>query len=203
MDTFYERAYSLISSQQGPRGVQHRRRARRDPRRVRPQRGRPADADGPPPGRRRRAVRHADLRRLGHARQHHGRACGPDAGLRPGLRRPDPRPRPHRPARTTRWSWSRASSAARPRSTARRPRPLAQGVQRRAGRRRHQAGLRSTASSNADGLASPRRDPIGPDDLATTVYHQLGIVADKELMAPGNRPIEIVDGGKVRKELLA
>ena len=28
-------------------------------------------------------------------------------------------------------------------------------------------------------------------------------VADKELMAPGNRPIEIVDGGKVRKELLA
>ena len=45
--------------------------------------------------------------------------------------------------------------------------------------------------------------PIGPPDLATTIYHQLGIVADKELMAPGNRPIEIVDGGKVRKELLA
>ncbi len=51
--------------------------------------------------------------------------------------------------------------------------------------------------------ASPRRDPIGPEDLATTVYHLLGIVADKELMAPGNRPIEIVDGGKVVKELLA
>jgi len=49
----------------------------------------------------------------------------------------------------------------------------------------------------------PERDPIGPEDLATTVYHQLGIVADKELMAPGNRPIEIVDGGKVRNELLA
>ncbi len=48
----------------------------------------------------------------------------------------------------------------------------------------------------------PERDPIGPEDLATTVYHQLGIVADKELMAPGNRPIEIVDGGKVRTELL-
>ena len=51
--------------------------------------------------------------------------------------------------------------------------------------------------------ASPRRDPIGPEDLATTVYHLLGIVADKELMAPGNRPIEIVDGGKVVKDLLA
>jgi hypothetical protein len=28
-------------------------------------------------------------------------------------------------------------------------------------------------------------------------------VADKELMAPGDRPIEIVDGGKVRPELIA
>ena len=50
MDTFYDRAYSLISSQQGPRGVQYRRRAGQDPRRIRPQRGRPADADGPPAG---------------------------------------------------------------------------------------------------------------------------------------------------------
>ena len=57
-------------------------------------------------------------------------------------------------------------------------------------------------ASNAT-ATEPERDPIGPEDLATTVYHQLGIVADKELMAPGNRPIEIVDGGKVRTELLA
>lgn len=48
----------------------------------------------------------------------------------------------------------------------------------------------------------PARDPIGPEDLATTIYHQLGIVAEKELMSPGPRPIEIVDGGKVRTELL-
>ena len=27
------------------------------------------------------------------------------------------------------------------------------------------------------------------------MYRQLGIVADKELMAPGDRPIEIADGG--------
>ena len=39
-------------------------------------------------------------------------------------------------------------------------------------------------------------------DLATTVYNQLGIVADKELMAPGDRPIEIVDGGTVLSETL-
>ena len=57
-------------------------------------------------------------------------------------------------------------------------------------------------SSNAT-ATEPERDPLGPEDLATTLYHQLGIVADKELMAPGNRPIEIVDGGKIRTELLA
>jgi uncharacterized protein (DUF1501 family) len=57
-------------------------------------------------------------------------------------------------------------------------------------------------SSNAT-ATEPERDPIGPEDLATTVYHLLGIVADKELMAPGNRPIEIVDNGKVVKELLS
>ncbi len=56
--------------------------------------------------------------------------------------------------------------------------------------------------SNAT-ASEPERDPIGPEDLATTVYSLMGIVADKELMAPGNRPIEIVDGGKVVKELLA
>jgi len=50
--------------------------------------------------------------------------------------------------------------------------------------------------------AEPDRDPVGPADLATTVYHQLGIVADKELMAPGARPIEIVDGGRVVEEIL-
>jgi uncharacterized protein (DUF1501 family) len=57
-------------------------------------------------------------------------------------------------------------------------------------------------SSNAV-ASEPELNPIEPPDLATTVYNQLGIVADKELMAPGDRPIEIVDGGQVRKELLA
>jgi hypothetical protein len=51
--------------------------------------------------------------------------------------------------------------------------------------------------------AEPQDNPLSVEDLATTVYHCLGIVADKELMAPGNRPVEIVDGGTVRKDLLA
>ncbi len=51
--------------------------------------------------------------------------------------------------------------------------------------------------------SEPELDPVNPADLATTIYHLLGIVADKELMAPGDRPIEIVDGGEVIKALLA
>jgi hypothetical protein len=31
----------------------------------------------------------------------------------------------------------------------------------------------------------------------------MGITADKELMAPGDRPIEIVDGGKVISDIVA
>ena len=49
----------------------------------------------------------------------------------------------------------------------------------------------------------PEFDPVSPEDLATTMYHLLGIVADKELMAPGDRPIEICDGGKLIKDILA
>jgi hypothetical protein len=51
--------------------------------------------------------------------------------------------------------------------------------------------------------AEPFDMPMTIEDLATTVYHCLGIPAEKELMAPGARPIEIVDGGKVRRDLLA
>lgn len=57
-------------------------------------------------------------------------------------------------------------------------------------------------TSNAT-ASEPEFDPVSPADLATTMYHQLGIVADKELMAPGDRPIEIVDGGKVLTEIIA
>ena len=49
----------------------------------------------------------------------------------------------------------------------------------------------------------PDRDAVGCEDLFSTVYHAMGIVSDKEIMAPGDRPIEIVNGGKVIKELLA
>ena len=57
-------------------------------------------------------------------------------------------------------------------------------------------------SSDATGT-EPENDPLTVENMACTVYNQLGIDADKRLMAPGNRPIDIVRGGEVIKELLA
>lgn len=51
--------------------------------------------------------------------------------------------------------------------------------------------------------AEPARDPVSPEDLAKTIYHQLGIDSEKELIAPGNRPLQIVDGGQPIREIIA
>ncbi|MFP6574674.1 MAG: DUF1501 domain-containing protein [Pirellulaceae bacterium] len=51
--------------------------------------------------------------------------------------------------------------------------------------------------------SEPEEDALSVEDWATTIYKCMGITSDKELMAPGDRPIEIVNGGKVRQELLA
>ena len=57
---------------------------------------------------------------------------------------------------------------------------------------------------SSDATASePNQDPLSVEDMATTMYKQLGIIADKELLAPGGRPIEIVKDGDVVTELLA
>ncbi len=63
---------------------------------------------------------------------------------------------------------------------------------------------RGNVYGSTDATATePETDPVKVEDLMTTVYHQLGINADKELMAPGPRPIEIVDGGEVIKGIVA
>ena len=56
-------------------------------------------------------------------------------------------------------------------------------------------------TSNAT-ASEPDQNPVSIEDWASTIYSRLGIVADKELMAPGDRPIEIVDGGKVIQSLI-
>ena len=49
----------------------------------------------------------------------------------------------------------------------------------------------------------PDHDPLGVEDFAATLYHQIGINPSKRLMSAGNRPIDIVRGGKVVNELIA
>ncbi len=61
---------------------------------------------------------------------------------------------------------------------------------------------RGQVYGSSDAFATaPEDNPLSVEDLATTVYDRLGIVADKELMAPGDRPMEIVDGGKVIQDI--
>ncbi|MEZ6055508.1 MAG: DUF1501 domain-containing protein [Planctomycetaceae bacterium] len=56
--------------------------------------------------------------------------------------------------------------------------------------------------SDATG-AEPARDAVILEDLLCTIYHQLGIDANRELLAFGTRPIEIIKGGNVVRGLLS
>lgn len=51
--------------------------------------------------------------------------------------------------------------------------------------------------------AEPDENPVGPEDLAKTMYRLLGINAEKRLVLEGVRPIDIVNGGRVIQEILA
>lgn len=56
----------------------------------------------------------------------------------------------------------------------------------------------------SDATASePEEDALGIEDLGHTIYSCLGIDADKRLMSPGDRPIDIIRGGSTREDLLA
>jgi hypothetical protein len=48
---------------------------------------------------------------------------------------------------------------------------------------------------------SPLENPVTPADLAAVIYSQLGISPDLQFETPDGRPIRLVDGGKVPKEL--
>lgn len=49
----------------------------------------------------------------------------------------------------------------------------------------------------------PAKDAMPLADLHATIYRQIGINSDKELMASGQRPIEIIDSGKPVEALVA
>ena len=63
---------------------------------------------------------------------------------------------------------------------------------------------RGSVFGSSDSTASePQDDPLSVDDWSTTIYTLLGVDPKKQLLAPGSRPIRVVDGGDVKKELLA
>ena len=51
--------------------------------------------------------------------------------------------------------------------------------------------------------SEPDSDPLTVENMARTVFNQLGIDGDKKLMSPGGRPQAIVKDGQVVQELLA
>jgi hypothetical protein len=48
----------------------------------------------------------------------------------------------------------------------------------------------------------PADDPYGPEDLAATLYHCLGIDPEEEFYTPEGRPVKIVNNGRVIQALL-
>ena len=56
---------------------------------------------------------------------------------------------------------------------------------------------------SSDSICSePADKPLSVEDLAMTVYNRLGINGEKKLMSSGNRPIDIVRNGKVVEDLI-
>ena len=49
----------------------------------------------------------------------------------------------------------------------------------------------------------PTTPPVGIQDLLRTIFHQMGIDADKTYHTPLGRPVPIVNGGKLVKGLIA
>ncbi len=48
----------------------------------------------------------------------------------------------------------------------------------------------------------PASDPYGPEDLAATMYHRMGIDPDEEFYTPEGRPVKIANNGRLIRELL-
>jgi uncharacterized protein (DUF1501 family) len=56
-------------------------------------------------------------------------------------------------------------------------------------------------STDASGMA-PNLDPCTPDDLSSTIFHQLGIEPGTELQTPTGRPVQLFREGKVIEKLI-
>lgn len=56
-------------------------------------------------------------------------------------------------------------------------------------------------TTDASGMA-PATDPVTPDDVGATIFHQLGVRHDTELQTPTGRPVQLFREGKVIEKLV-
>ena len=175
LDTFHQQALEILRSDKTKKAfdLTPRSRATRDA--LRHHAVRPGRAGGPPAGRGRRPLRHRQPRRLGHARPDLQRPQDPPAAAaRPDAVGPDRGPRRPRHARQHDRLCAPASSAARRRSTRTPAATTGRGrwrcVLAGGGFKRGYA----HGTTDASGMA-PATEPCTPDDVAATIFHQLGI----------------------------
>jgi hypothetical protein len=57
-------------------------------------------------------------------------------------------------------------------------------------------------TTDAQGMA-PTNEPCTPDDIASTIFHQLGIDPHQELQTPTGRPVQLFREGRVIQRLMA
>ncbi|HEY3787794.1 MAG TPA: DUF1501 domain-containing protein, partial [Urbifossiella sp.] len=57
-------------------------------------------------------------------------------------------------------------------------------------------------TTDASGMA-PATEPVTPDDIASTIFHQLGIDPHREMQTPTGRPVQLFREGKVIEKLIA
>jgi hypothetical protein len=57
-------------------------------------------------------------------------------------------------------------------------------------------------STDASGMA-PATEPVTPDDVASTIFHNLGVEPHTELQTPTGRPVQLFREGKVIEKVLA
>ena len=205
LDGNFQSAFRLMTSAAGARGVRPGAGTGGDSRALRHVPLRPVLPAGAAAGRERRAVcddqRVPDrVRRdhVGHPRleavhvdRGHARHRLPD--VRPGLHRPDRRPRAAGPAR---YDAGLQPGGVRPhaaREPGRRARPLAALLHGRVRRRRRQGG-RVVGASDPIG-AVPADRPVEPADIAATIFHSLGLNLETKLPGPAGRPFPLVDFG--------
>jgi hypothetical protein len=56
-------------------------------------------------------------------------------------------------------------------------------------------------STDREGMA-PANEPCTPDDIAATIFHNLGIDPHRELMTPSGRPVQLFRDGQVMRQLI-